>query len=108
MHKLCAGLCFLLTPFRINTCKSVSKQTTLTPFRMNTYEKRGRGVPTAVQTGHIPDGLDLFSWWPARVKRERMPGAAAFALKAAGFDLSAVEATHSPLRRPGAFWCRLL
>jgi hypothetical protein len=32
-------------PFRINTCKSVSKQTTLTPFRMNTYEKhRGEGV----------------------------------------------------------------
>ena len=26
---------------RINTCKSVSKQTTLTPFRMNTCEKRG-------------------------------------------------------------------
>ena len=31
------------TTFRINTCKSVSKQTTLTPFRMNTYEKRGEG-----------------------------------------------------------------
>jgi hypothetical protein len=28
---------------RINTCKSVSKQTTLTPFRMNTYEKQGGG-----------------------------------------------------------------
>ncbi len=28
-----------LTPFRINTCKSVSKQTTLSPFRINTYEK---------------------------------------------------------------------
>jgi hypothetical protein len=33
-----------LTTFRINTCKSVSKQTTLTTFRMNTYEKRGGGV----------------------------------------------------------------
>jgi hypothetical protein len=32
-------------PFRINTCKSVTKQTTLTSFRMNTYEKTGgRGV----------------------------------------------------------------
>ena len=32
--------------FRISTCKSVSKQTTLTPFRMNTYEKhRGEGAP---------------------------------------------------------------
>jgi hypothetical protein len=31
--------------FRINTCKSVSKQTTLTCFRINTYEKhRGEGV----------------------------------------------------------------
>ena len=29
--------------FRMNTCKSVSKQTTLTPFRMNTYEKQGEG-----------------------------------------------------------------
>ncbi len=33
-----------LTPFRINTCKGVSKQRTLTPFRMNTYENRGDGV----------------------------------------------------------------
>jgi len=30
----------------INTCKSVSKQTTLTPFRMNTYEKIGGGEPS--------------------------------------------------------------
>src|SRR5712664_1991223 len=31
--------------FRINTCKSLSKQTTLTLFRINTYEKhRGRGL----------------------------------------------------------------
>jgi hypothetical protein len=32
--------------FRINTCKSVSKQTTLNPFRMNTYEKTGGRGPT--------------------------------------------------------------
>ena len=32
-----------VSPFRINTCKSVSKQSTLSPFRMNTYEKQ-RGV----------------------------------------------------------------
>src|SRR5260370_14220042 len=32
-------------PFRINTCKSDSKQTTLSTFRINTYEKhRGWGV----------------------------------------------------------------
>jgi len=36
-------LCLLLTPFRINTCKSVSKQSTLTIFRMNTYEKHREG-----------------------------------------------------------------
>ena len=29
--------------FRMNTCKSVSKQRTLTPFRMNTCEKTGGG-----------------------------------------------------------------
>jgi len=34
-----------LSTFRMNTCKSVSKQRTLSPSRMNTYEKpRGRGV----------------------------------------------------------------
>src|SRR6266852_6811829 len=32
-----------LTTFRINTCKSVSKQSSLTLFRMNTYEKQGEG-----------------------------------------------------------------
>ncbi len=35
-----------ISPFRMNTCKSVSKQSTLTPFRMNTYAKPGgEGVP---------------------------------------------------------------
>src|SRR5229473_6283232 len=29
--------CSSITTFRINTCKSVSKQSTLTTFRMNTY-----------------------------------------------------------------------
>jgi len=35
--------CSSITSFRINTCKSVSKQRTLTTFRINTYEKRGEG-----------------------------------------------------------------
>jgi hypothetical protein len=35
-----------LTPFRMNTCKSVSKQSTLTIFRMNTYKKQGEGGPS--------------------------------------------------------------
>jgi hypothetical protein len=48
------------TTFRINTCKSVSKQRTLSPSRMNTYEKTGGGVPHSclVWTGHIPDRID--------------------------------------------------
>src|SRR5258708_25723958 len=29
-------------PFKMNTCKSVSKQSTLTLFRINTYEKQGK------------------------------------------------------------------
>ena len=36
--------CSSITSFRINTCESVSEQSTLTTFRMNTYAKRGRGV----------------------------------------------------------------
>src|ERR1700676_889159 len=34
-----------VTTFRMNTCKSVSKQSTLTTFRMNTYEKPRGGGP---------------------------------------------------------------
>ena len=37
-----------LTTFRINTCKSVSRQTTLTSFRINTYEKTGEGRGSSV------------------------------------------------------------
>jgi hypothetical protein len=32
-----------LSTFRVNTCKSASKQSTLTTFRMNTYAKKGEG-----------------------------------------------------------------
>ena len=43
--------------FRINTCKSVSKQTTLTPFRITTYEKpRGRGY---ISSSPCPPCSDL-------------------------------------------------
>jgi hypothetical protein len=43
--KIAQFLCSV-SPFRMNTCKSVSKQRTLTAFRMNTCEKtRGRGYP---------------------------------------------------------------
>jgi len=40
-RPLFAQLWCHVSPFRMNTCKSVSKQRTLTPFRMNTYEKHG-------------------------------------------------------------------
>jgi hypothetical protein len=41
-----------LTTFRMNTCKSVSKKSTLTIFRMNTYVKRWRGCsPLAASEG---------------------------------------------------------
>jgi hypothetical protein len=49
--------------FRMNTCKSVSKQRTLTPFRMNTYEKhRGEGVlwlTNYPMREVVPQGLSL-------------------------------------------------
>jgi hypothetical protein len=42
--------------FRINTCKSVSKQMTLTLFRMNTYEKTwGEGVSSPSIQNFIPE-----------------------------------------------------
>src|SRR6266849_7020273 len=57
--------------FTINTCKSVSKQTTLTPFRINTYEKhRERGrcrrclcgtFRLLVQCWQFPSGPGAFS-----------------------------------------------
>jgi hypothetical protein len=47
----------LHNPFKMNTCKSVLKQTTLTVFRMNTYEKhRGWG---AVMVNQLPSEFDV-------------------------------------------------
>src|SRR6266849_301339 len=43
-----------VSPFRINTCKSASKQTTLTPFRMNTYEKTGGGGTPGKEISNFP------------------------------------------------------
>src|SRR5712691_4760808 len=63
-------------PFRINTCESVSKQSTLTTFRINTCEKPGGGGTTpgwygpgtslTEWTGSIPDTAEL---WQLRVKQ---------------------------------------
>jgi hypothetical protein len=45
--------------FRMNTCKSVLKQTTLSIFRMNTYEKhRGWG---AVMVNQLPSEFEMLS-----------------------------------------------
>ena len=41
----------LLSTFRMNSCKSVSKQRTLSFFRMNTYAKTGGGGPPLVECG---------------------------------------------------------
>jgi hypothetical protein len=43
-----------VNPFRINTCKSVSKQRTLTTFRINTYEKQGEGAKAQGVWGRDP------------------------------------------------------
>ena len=42
----------VVTNFRINTCKSVSKRTTLTSFIINTYEKPGGGA-NIFRRGHM-------------------------------------------------------
>src|SRR5258708_6925801 len=67
-HTQNAGLASVTT-FRINTCKSVSKQMTLTTFRINTYEKRGGGgtdgegyrpgTSLTEQTGSIPNTVRI-------------------------------------------------
>ena len=41
-----------LTTFRMNTCKSVSKQRTLTTFRINTYAKTGGRGSTPFRALH--------------------------------------------------------
>src|SRR5256885_9541841 len=43
-----------LTPFRINTYRCVSKQTTLSTFRMNTYAKMGGGGSYGLTRPRVP------------------------------------------------------
>jgi hypothetical protein len=59
------GLFSCYNYFRINTSKSVSKQTTLTPFRMNTYEKH-RGVGVLLLTRNSRK-----NFYPERASRPR-------------------------------------
>jgi hypothetical protein len=57
-----------VSPFRMNTCKSVSKQRTLTPFRMNTYEKyRGEGGAASLARSALR-GVLLLTTHPMRMR----------------------------------------
>jgi hypothetical protein len=48
-----------VSPFRINTCKSASKQTALSMFRINTYEKTGgwRELPIPIPFLDLPSSV---------------------------------------------------
>jgi hypothetical protein len=50
-------------PFRINTCESLSKQTTSTLIRINTYEKQEGGEVTSSLTG---SGAMVSQAWAAK------------------------------------------
>ena len=67
-----------LNPFRINTCKSVSKQTTLSTFRINSYEKQGGGggSPQTVNNPRAPR-LRVISSLPRYILTSLPLGAAA-------------------------------
>src|SRR5713101_2890417 len=51
-----------LTTFRINTCKSVSKQRTLTIFRINTCEKQGEGGASDLSVTPFRGRPRLLAW----------------------------------------------
>ncbi len=70
----------LLSTFRMNTCKSVSKHTTLTTFRMNTHAKQGEGVlppntpllTNGASSLRSPPRTAIRYLWPVCVMRARM------------------------------------
>jgi hypothetical protein len=91
-------------PFRINTCKSVSKQTTLIPFRMNTYEKQGgRGVPPSDQILPSPSIADHRRFRPGG--RRLLPPRLQLSTGAGQlFALFTMPMRHLPARpRPSTF-----
>src|SRR5260370_1793550 len=61
-----------VSTFRINTCESVSKQTTSSPFRINTYEKTGEGEGGTCSSGQ-PFGPEAFSGFWVRLGRALGP-----------------------------------
>jgi hypothetical protein len=91
--------------FRINTCKSATKQTTLTVFRMNTYAKhRGEGVLLLTRNpkkDFYPEGAPRPRDLSSRPMRESVLRSIATIPDPAlrGKDLSSHVTTH--LSRPG-------
>ena len=90
--------------FRINTCKSVSKQTTLSAFRMNTYAKGGGGA-----SWNKPDlffTLDirfLFAIMTiGKRKRETAGGSIALGLSRAAGRLISARIAATPIPSPQA------
>src|SRR6266851_3703588 len=66
-----------LTTFRINTCKSVSKQRTLTTFRMNTYAKQGEGGTQHFRLSVKGDCIPAAAFFHFRAPtRDRIPATA--------------------------------
>src|SRR5260370_23913574 len=49
-----AQFCWYLSPFRMNTSKSVSKQRTLTTFGMNTYQNHAARNPLILHPQSLP------------------------------------------------------
>jgi hypothetical protein len=64
-----------LSPFRMNTCRTITKQTTLTPFRINTYAKpRGEGVPSQALPDHLAACIvALLGSWPVEANTTMLP-----------------------------------
>jgi hypothetical protein len=60
-----------VSPFRMNTCKSASKQRTLTSFRMNTYEKQAGGGWLTRNPARISEGSLVWKQQPAFVRGQR-------------------------------------
>src|SRR5260370_15430902 len=82
--------------FRINTCKSVSKQTTLTLFRINTYEKHG-GVGVLLLTTH-PMRMRILSEWSESKDLSSHPTRESVPRSIATKDLSSHPIRESLLR----------
>ena len=108
-----------LTTFRINTCKSVSKQSTLTIFRMNTYAKQGEGggrpkisffsSTLRALNPQNPAGWPSALRWPTKKRRRTMGASAAVLALVRDGRFASTDAGASSLQRrtpshPQGFW----